>query len=95
MRKSISLKEDKPLGGVIKRTKKKKYRPLCRSERMMSSCSRSTANGSVDFVFEIHAEEISDDPVRCIIPQVWISIMNLLNLNVRILNIERTKSRTF
>ena len=34
-----------------------------------------------DFVPEIHAKEICNDPVRCIIPQVWISIINLLDLN--------------
>jgi hypothetical protein len=51
--------------------------------------------GSMDFVLEIHAEEICNDPVRCIIAQVRIGIMNLLNLNDRILNIEQNKSRTF
>lgn len=34
--------------------------------------------GSMGFVLEIHAEEIRNGLVRCIIPQVWINIMNLL-----------------
>ena len=45
----------------------------------------------MDFVLEIHAEEICNDPVSCIIAQVRIGIMNLLNLNDRIFNIEQKK----
>ena len=38
----------------------------------------------IDFVLEIHAEEICNDPVCCIIPQVWINIMNLLGLKDKV-----------